>query len=76
MNHGKGVVSRHECGHAILGKVVYIVNHTTLNHGHWKFAVRYTPHLRLGVYLLQMFNGKFSQEMPAAKRSASNFGST
>ena len=68
MNHGNGVVSRHGCGHAILGKVVYIANHTTLDLGHWKFAVRYTPHLRLGVYLLRMFNGKFSQEMPAMKR--------
>ena len=38
-------------------KVVYITNRTTLDLGHRKFAVRYcsryTPRLRLGVYLLQ-----------------------
>ena len=34
-------------------KVVYITNHTTLDLSHWKFAVRYTPRLRLGIYLLQ-----------------------
>ena len=35
------------------GKAVHIANHTTLDLGHRKFAVRYTPRLRLGVYLLQ-----------------------
>ena len=35
------------------GKVVYIANHTTLDLGHRKFAVRYTPSHRRGVYLLQ-----------------------
>ena len=30
-----------------------IANHTTLDLGHWQFTVRYTPHLRFGVYLLQ-----------------------
>ena len=36
---------------------MYIANHTTLDLGHWKFTVRYTPrytpHLWLKVYLLQ-----------------------
>ena len=36
------------------GKVVYIANHTTLDLGHRKFAVRYTPRLWLMVYLLQI----------------------
>ena len=35
------------------GKEVYIANHATLDLGHRKFAVRYTPRLWLGVYLLQ-----------------------
>ena len=30
-------------------KVVYITNHTTFDLGHWKFAVRYTPRLQLGL---------------------------
>ena len=34
-------------------KVVYIMNHTTLDLGHWKFAFRYTPRLWFGIYLLQ-----------------------
>ena len=35
------------------GEVVYIVNHTTLDLGHRKFAVRYILSHRRGVYLLQ-----------------------
>ena len=35
------------------GKEVYITSHTTLDLSHRKFAVRYTPRLWLGVYLLQ-----------------------
>ena len=32
---------------------MYIANHTTLDHSDWNFEARYTPHLRLGIYLLQ-----------------------